>query len=106
MTRGMQDVIDERNRQKEQEGFSSLHDADHSPGDLSSAACCYALNAIFQMQGQGPIEGTPGWWPWDEKWWKPADPRRDLVRAAALIIAEIDKLDLAKALDSCMPMGR
>jgi hypothetical protein len=26
-------------------------------------------------------------------WWKPKDRRRDLVRAAALIIAEIERLD-------------
>lgn len=32
-------------------------------------------------------------WPWDESWWKPTTPRRDLVKAAALILAEIERLD-------------
>ena len=33
------------------------------------------------------------WWPWSLDWWKPKDPRRDLVRAGALIVAEIERLD-------------
>jgi hypothetical protein len=38
-------------------------------------------------------------WPskWAEHWFKPKDPRRDLVRAAALCIAEIERLDRADA---------
>jgi len=34
-------------------------------------------------------------WPWAEKWWKPKNERRDLVKAAALILAEIERLDRA-----------
>lgn len=37
-----------------------------------------------------------GWrngWPWDYKWWKPSDdPIKNLVKAGALIAAEIDRL--------------
>jgi hypothetical protein len=37
-----------------------------------------------------------GWrngWPWDQKWWKPSDdPVKNLVKAGALIAAEIDRL--------------
>ena len=37
-----------------------------------------------------------GWrnsWPWDFKWWKPSDdPVKDLIKAGALIAAEIDRL--------------
>ena len=34
-------------------------------------------------------------WPasWSTDWWKPKTPRRDLVRAAALLIAEIERID-------------
>jgi len=32
-------------------------------------------------------------WPWGSEWWKPSkDPIRDLVKAGALIAAEIDRL--------------
>ena len=37
----------------------------------------------------------PSYWPWEPRWWKPKNPRRDLVRAAALLIAEIERLDRA-----------
>lgn len=36
-------------------------------------------------------------WPWDESWWKPTNRRRDLVKAGALILAEIERLDRAEA---------
>jgi hypothetical protein len=39
----------------------------------------------------------PQQWPWLSKWWKPKDRRRDLVRAAALVIAEIERLDRASS---------
>jgi hypothetical protein len=45
-----------------------------------------------------PLSGWASWlqiWPWDRKWWKPTDRRRDLVKAAALILAEIERLDRA-----------
>lgn len=32
-------------------------------------------------------------WPWEAQWWKCAHPRRTLVKAAALLIAEIERLD-------------
>lgn len=38
-----------------------------------------------------------GWrngWPWDNKWWKPSDdPIKNLIKAGALIAAEIDRLN-------------
>lgn len=37
-------------------------------------------------------------WPFDRRWFKPTDPRRDLVKAAALILAEIDRMDRASSL--------
>ncbi|NPW56957.1 hypothetical protein HPR97_34090, partial [Pseudomonas aeruginosa] len=32
-------------------------------------------------------------WPWDEEWWKPKSARENLVRAGALVLAEIERLD-------------
>ena len=32
-------------------------------------------------------------WRWEAHWFKPRSPRADLVRAGALIIAEIERLD-------------
>lgn len=38
-------------------------------------------------------DGAPELWPWDVRWWKPSpDPERNLVKAGALIAAELDRL--------------
>lgn len=38
-------------------------------------------------------DGSPREWPWDASWWKPSpDPIANLVKAGALIAAEIDRL--------------
>lgn len=81
------DIAAERGRQMRVEGWSSSHDDEHDDGSLGTAAACYAL-------GLPKIAGRVIW-PWDFKWWKPKDRRRDLVRAGALIVAEIERLDRA-----------
>lgn len=106
---GIDDIAAERQRQIAAEGWDAAHDDAHTDGSLSRAAACYAAHAsAYQRVSQDvsldvyrEIEprnsaGTLGW-PWDWKWWKPKDPRRDLVRAGALIAAEIDRLDRIKS---------
>lgn len=83
------DVMRERKRQQEVEGWTIEHDDEHTDGQMADAAACYARNSIMQYK-----IAPPGW-PWDAKWWKPKGQRRDLVRAAALIVAEIERLDRA-----------
>lgn len=94
-----QDVLAERARQIASEGWTLEHDDEHDPGDLACAGAAYALSAgdaIHPMsQGDGGCQ-QPTFWPWDAEWWKPKTPRQDLVRAAALIIAEIERLDRAE----------
>jgi len=88
------DVLAERQRQIHAEGFDEAHDEAHEDGQLSDAAICYAMR---DNQRQSVDAFEQSWlqtlWPWDIAWWKPKDRRRDLVRAAALIIAEIDRMD-------------
>lgn len=83
------EIAAERERQIDKEGWSKEHDDVHSDGELARAAACYALFAF---------RGHPGYmWTWDWKWWKPTNPRRNLVKAAALVVAEIERLDRAEA---------
>ncbi|MBS0476499.1 MAG: hypothetical protein JSR28_15320 [Proteobacteria bacterium] len=97
LTQAARDVLDERRRQIEAEGWTPEHDDDHYPGCLASAAMGYAQSATCQLSHGEPLEGTPLFWPWELPWWRPSTPRRDLVKAAALIIAEIERLDRAAA---------
>jgi hypothetical protein len=89
--RAISDVLQERRRQIDREGFTPERDADVWPGgELADAAACYAADAGgFVWQGGWPGEV----WPWGQEWWKPSTPRRNLVKAGALILAEIERLD-------------
>ena len=107
-TAAARDVLAERRRQVESEGWSPEHD-DRHPGAMAIAAATYAAHA-GAMVGLGyPVSvdayravrghqvSTP--WPWDAEWWKPKDPRRDLVRSGALILAKIERVDRAAIAD-------
>lgn len=83
------DVLAERRRQVEAEGWTAEQDDDYEDGELSMAAAMYA------MQGDCPNLGAPADWPWSEHWWKPSTDRRNLVKAAALILADIERIDRA-----------
>lgn len=83
----MQAVIAERFRQIEIEGWSTNHDDEHPPGCIAQAGGAYAIAAGQQRTN------PPAIWPWADEWWKPRDFRRDLVRAAALVIAEGERCD-------------
>lgn len=84
------DVIAERRRQIEVEGYSLVgDDFYHKGSDMATAAACYILFAdAYPNIGQ-----PPPLWPWPTVYWKPKNVRRDLVRGAALVIAEIERLD-------------
>lgn len=88
------DILAERDRQVSAEGWSEDHDDEHGEGQMALAAGCYALHAAGLRQGH-PEPVPPQLWPWDACWWKPKDRRRDMVRAGALIVAEIERLDRA-----------
>ncbi|SDF68990.1 hypothetical protein SAMN05216571_101226 [Onishia taeanensis] len=93
------DVYKERMRQLSTEGFSRERDDGYRDGDIAIAACCYAEMAACQSLDRKFAEASYGpgheHWPWDKNWWKPSDPRRNLVKAGALILAEIERLDRA-----------
>ncbi|WP_064375008.1 hypothetical protein [Klebsiella michiganensis] len=97
VTAAAYDVLAERQRQISSEGWSAEHDDEHAPGQLSDAGGCYALSAFEDDKMREGYE--PDWWPWERHWYKPGTPRRDLVKAAALIIAEIEHLDRAGSVD-------
>lgn len=83
------DVVAERQRQKTIEGWTPEHDDEHCNGELAMAAVCY-INETGTVNRNG---GKPWGWPWDASWWKPKTRRRNLVKAGALILAEIERLD-------------
>lgn len=78
-------IRQERVRQVREEGWSALHDTQWRDGQLVQAAICYALT------GMGDRLVSKMFWPWDSSWYKPHFDDSDLVRAGALIAAELDR---------------
>lgn len=93
MSDAVRDVLAERRRVVEQEGFTAEHDDEHTKSEMAFAAAAYAMSS-----GRPSLRlkyEVPGNWPWDSAWWKPTTQRQDLVKAGQLIIAEIERLDRA-----------
>jgi hypothetical protein len=88
----LDEIAAERARQIEAEGWTPDHDDTHVHGEMAAAAAAYAANA----SGRSDLDVSAFLWPWDWAWWKPKDRRRDLIRAAALAVAEIERLDRAE----------
>ncbi|WP_410921851.1 hypothetical protein [Pseudomonas aeruginosa] len=84
------DVLAERRRQVEAEGWTPEHDDLYCAAELPRAAAAYILS--------GANDEAPAIWPFLAKWWKPRDARANYMRAGALILAEIERLDRAGVL--------
>jgi hypothetical protein len=94
-TYGVQYVADERQRQIEVEGYTAHHDIQHASDELSLAGVCYALPLPYRKLRLGDENAELAWalWPFERIAWRPTDDRvRDLIKAGALIVAEIDRL--------------
>lgn len=87
MSKGAELITAERQRQVDVEGWDANHDRHHTENELVDAAVSY-LFADAYKDGEKPLD-----WPWEMKWWKPSpnDRVRELVKAGALIAAEIDR---------------
>lgn len=97
------DITEERRRQIEQEGWTPEHDDEHTHGELAVAAACYAdpePKRFSDPRIVTPIRWAQAISDWE---WNPKDRRSNLVRAGALIIAEIERLDRALAAPSDTP---
>jgi hypothetical protein len=103
MKTGTELISEERQRQILHKGFTPDHDKQHREGELAEAAICYAVVACAQTRGSSveewPASMFDGFrdsiitWPWDEDAYKPSEyALRNLVKAGALIAAQIDRL--------------
>lgn len=86
-------VLAERERQIKNEGYTEQQDDQYKFGELLGAAECYLQYDALSLSH----ESVPATWPWAPEAWKPKDYRRNLVRAAALILAEMDRVDRKNA---------
>lgn len=92
LSKAAADVLAERQRQQSVEGWTPEHDDQYEDGELVDVAACYAQDSsLWDCAGEPPCD-----WPWPDELWKPTnDMRRNLIKAGALILAEIERRDRA-----------
>ena len=92
--KGCELITKERQRQIEEEGWTKEHDSQHGIGVLAMAGASYALPELWRQNISSGILEPPFCWPFSKEWWKPTPNNRlkELIKAGALIAAEIDRL--------------
>ena len=86
--RALSDIREARARQVGEKGYGPEHDDQYAADELERAAAAYALARAYPA---GRL------WPWRAAFWKPRSHRENLVRAGALIVAAIEKIDRDEA---------
>lgn len=94
---GVELIAEERARQISEEGWTSEHDDEHVNGELAEAAAVYADASVHIGEGQNLdilhdqiVDGEH--WPFEPEWLRlTSDPIDSLIKAGALIAAEIDR---------------
>ena len=100
MKSGVDLIAEERKRQVEEENWDEEHDRELPVGDLAVFGACYVLDFAARYSGQHETwrakynKASKALFPFDDEWWKPTpdNPIKQLIKAGALIAAEIDRL--------------
>jgi hypothetical protein len=89
-------IQDERDKQVEK--FGTEGDDKHSESELVHAAMAYCQMALTQANVRSPNEESVRllYWPWGKSTWRPEDRTKNLVKAAALIAAEIERTNRSR----------
>lgn len=87
-------VAEERAHQVFDLGWTLDHDREFNPdGELVLGAIAYAKLARRQARFTGEDTFRPADWPWDGTYWNPAeDPAENLIKAAAMLLAEARRI--------------
>jgi hypothetical protein len=87
---GAREVLNERLRQINVEGWSPSHDDSYQENELVRAAVCYAVDDI---SWNGKVQ-----WPFNPLWWKNRNKRNNLIKATAMLMAAIDAIDRKRSI--------
>jgi hypothetical protein len=89
MKTGSELIAEERARQISHEGWTPAHDDEHTEGELLRAAIAYSMATVNDADYDAAADSE---WPWEASGFKVDSDIRNLVKAGALIAAEIDRL--------------
>lgn len=87
MSKALDDVLAERQRQIGA-GYDAAHDDEHVDGEIARAAAAYALH-------DSASDAPPRCWPFGSHEFRAGARRANLVKAAAMLLAEVERLDRA-----------
>lgn len=103
------DIIRERIEQVEVHGFDFHHDDMHDECELARGAIAYVSAGVMAEIEENPVAAIDtglSVWPWPDLF-KPADYRSCLIKAAAMLWAEADRVHRAEqligAVRACKP---
>lgn len=97
------EILAERERQKSAEGYGEHQDDGYLGGQLALAAATYTLahqtgiHCSPENRATHMRDHIDKLWPWEPAYLKVEYGRRDLIKAAALITAEVERFDRAAA---------
>jgi len=91
-SKAVNDVLIERVRQLSQEGYDAKHDDAHIHGELALAAAAYLGHSLAHVVLDTATE-LQALAPWAIRY---KTPRDSLIKAAGLILAQIERLDRIK----------
>lgn len=90
----LNEIKAERLAQISREGWTPEHDDTHDQGDFALAAAAYAVAGSTKDDSDGTAPAlTRLLWPWTAAELKPHDYRCNLLRAGALIAAELERVE-------------
>lgn len=87
----LMEVARERARQIGK-GFDASHDDLYTGNELAQAGIAYALASLPAGKAEAVL-----YWPWAPTFWHPEGQRANLIKAAALLVAEVQRIDRAIA---------
>lgn len=94
-------LLRERIEQVERHGYTRSHDADHQEGEIGLGALAYLCAGLAVELGDGfdeaaarqaaCLDSAANVWPWPRELFRPHDYETCLVKAGAMILAELDR---------------
>lgn len=88
--------IDQRRQKQIAKGYNAAHDDQHTKGEIALGAAAYCEAAgradVYSVR-IGRASAFPLCWPWKPSEFRSEGPRENLLKAAAMIVAEIERLD-------------
>lgn len=102
----MRAVMMERLEQVERHGYTAAHDDMHDNGDLARGGLAYVMSGLaIAIEDPDLEDAAANQWPFSRELLRPTDDFTSYVKAAAMLIAEADRIHRARQLAAQFHQG-